>query len=225
MGYPFGKPVQRGYGTSFKNSYLSKKKYLILGLNFLPILSKHMRFILYLVFISFFLGCKKGEKDPAISLLSRKERITNKWKLKGGDVTYTYYYYFDNYTFDGVFQVDAWTGAKTRYGVNLHILKNGTFNFTEANGAHQLVASGTWSFNEGVGKEKSKQKITFFITDVASGYTYGYFHFNRHCITFTYDIVRLTNKEMILHGADKLISFDQGDDVTLDATYQFEAEK
>jgi hypothetical protein len=183
------------------------------------------KFILCLVFISFFLGCKKGENDPLISPIPRKDRVAGKWKLKSGSATYTYSYYSQTYTFSGLKQFSNLTTSNSAaYILDLHISKKGTFNVTELNGTHQFNASGTWSFNSGVGKEKAKQKITFFITKVSSGYSDGYYFFNRNCMIFTYDIDRLTNKNMKLTALDKLMSYDKGSDEVLSVNYNFETE-
>ncbi len=47
--------------------------------------------LILLMFAAVFTGCKKGEEDPSISLLSRSARLTGDWNLTTGDWTSTNY--------------------------------------------------------------------------------------------------------------------------------------
>lgn len=190
---------------------------------------RQMAFLLLFAIVPglIFTTCKKGEDDPKLSLLSRKARVVGSWKIKSGTAIYSYYGYTAKYILDGSTQRLAIgnTLPKTPYTLDLHISKKGTFTFTEFLDSLQLTASGTWCFNAGVGEEKSKESITFIVDEAYGSRNFQYHFFNRAASSFTYRIRRLTNKEMILFGGGKMISYNAGDDINLKTEFTLESKK
>ncbi len=160
--------------------------------------------------------CKKGDEDPEISLLTRKARLTGEWTMKNGSASMTYPNYNETAKFDGSnFEIySTFTGGAPvvyigKYLLSLKIKKNGTFTMHELNGKSIIDAEGTWSFNSGIGKEKKKENIIFYINQVNSGSTADNI-FNRWSTNFTYKIKKLTNKEIIVSSSGKVFSNSYG---------------
>ena len=90
------------------------------------------------VFLIFFLSvfcdsCKKYEDGPAFSIRSKKERISNAWKVK---------YYSENGT-------DKSDYFNSTYANNILVVeKNGSYLFSyKYNSVVDYTESGTWKFN------------------------------------------------------------------------------
>jgi len=45
------------------------------------------KYLVYILFISILIGCKKGENDPSFTLLSRTNRLSGVWQLKTATFT------------------------------------------------------------------------------------------------------------------------------------------
>jgi hypothetical protein len=172
-------------------------------------------------------NCKKGEDDPLVSLRSRKERLVGDWRLQSGTATYTQDTYRESYIFDGsnvtlyVAAPSYAAGYKGKYFLNLNISKDGKFIFKELLSNVVLEASGTWNFNVGVGKEKKKEDILFYIDKVIAGYTNGNNLFNRTNTSFVYKIKELRNKKMVITSTGKIYSDSRGKYTTLSNEYIF----
>jgi hypothetical protein len=173
-------------------------------------------------------ACKKGEKDPAISFRTRKARLCGEWRMISGSISLSETAYNENYVLDGsnLTLYTTPTGGvpiiyKGRYILGLTIKKDGTFTFKETRSYRSIEASGTWRFNSGVGKSKSKEKVLFTIEDVANGFTYGYHLFNVFSTSFSYDIVELRNKELILESTDLVQASERQGNLTHTASYKF----
>lgn len=154
--------------------------------------------LIYTLLFSILSGCKKGSGDPANSLLTRKNRLTGKWRIASGKATAYHYEYIFNTIGVRIYDVDQMVYSDEKYNLNLEILKDGTFNFTETMTLSTLVAKGTWNFNSGVGEDKKKEKVFFHISDVPQGFTFGYHVFNQWSTDFSYHLVELRNKKLVL---------------------------
>ena len=171
--------------------------------------------------------CKKGEDDPLVSLRSRKERISGDWRLQSGTATYTQGAYRESYIFDGsnvtlyVAAPSYAAGYKGKYFLNLTISKDGKFTFKELLSNVVLEASGTWNFNVGIGNEKRKEDVLFFIDRVSAGYTNGNSLFNRTNTNFVYKIKELRNKKLVISSTGKIYSDSNGKYTTLSNEYIF----
>jgi len=93
----------------------------------------------------FFVSCSKYEDGPAISLLSRKSRLVNKWKL-------------EKYYKDGQEQTLS-DDDKKGY---MEIKKDNTFEVVGYYGAYSITVNGTWS------EVDNYSKIHFKYTDPIS---------------------------------------------------------
>ncbi|MES2678934.1 MAG: hypothetical protein V4635_03575 [Bacteroidota bacterium] len=178
-------------------------------------------FVLILFAVTFVnSGCKKGEKDPAISLLTRKARVVGEWRMKTGYASYTsmqaksgvsYYLQFDGSRYTG--DVTP-TGAaayiyKGIYSLYLSFGKDGSFTVKESWDGDNLVAKGTWNFTSKVGKDKNKEGIIIVLNSVESDATSSHL-FNKFSTEFTYKIIQLKSKEMIIDSGTPLYIDDSG---------------
>lgn len=183
------------------------------------------RLILVLVTVLFFTSCRKGEDDPSVSVRTRKARLAGEWRLESGKSSYTEGAYNRSYVFDGnnvTLQLSSlnaiyYTG---KYTLSLIIKKDGKFSFKENIAGQVLEAEGTWNFNSGVGKEKNKESVVFFIENVVKGYT-DYGIFNRWSTTFAYKIKELRNKRLVIYSQGKIYSETKSDYATLTTDYVF----
>lgn len=132
-----------------------------------------------IMFISVFTGCKKGENDPALSLLSRTARITGVWELTNANYAENYElgtitYSFNNET--GI-KTEVSTGFGTTFTSNytfsstLTINKDNTYTLVETetdDGTTTTTTEGYWYFAP-KNKElelKNKEAVVFQITKV-----------------------------------------------------------
>ena len=168
--------------------------------------------LLSVVFI--FSTCKKGPEDPTLSLRTRKARISGSWRIKTGEVVFSYK---DNNGAIVVYdhKLDANGGTiyetpssqqltiyKFAYSLNLEILKDGTFSIVERAGINLLQASGTWNFTGKIGETKNKDGIVFNIDKVTLGASNRHL-FNKTRLEFTYKLIELRNKEIKLRSETK----------------------
>lgn len=175
-----------------------------------------------------FNSCKKGEDDPRISLRTRKARLCGEWRLVSGSMSFNSDSYAQKFEFDGsnFTEYDTYTGGypvvyKGKYVLNLNIKKDGTFALSEAAGSNALDASGTWRFNSGVGKRKSKESVIFDITTVNSGNISDKHVFNYNSSSFSYSIKGLRNKELHLEAYELLESNSGNDEVSQNSYFEF----
>lgn len=143
--------------------------------------------LVLLIFASVFVGCKKGENDPFMSLLSRKARLTGVWNLTSADYDYTTVNGSNTtvygYSYDGTQMtrtVDG-TGTTYDYSEEITIEKDGTFKVVTKEeedywddvaqemktGTNTETVSGLWYFVDG-NKEldvKNKERVEFLMTD------------------------------------------------------------
>ncbi len=134
-----------------------------------------------IMFASIFMGCKKGENDPTLSLSSRKARITGEWKMSAADYvnktensTYTYSFsdetgvMTESYTYGSVSYTDNYTHSCT-----LTINKDNSFKQVEVdtdNGTTTTTTEGYWFFapkNKDLDL-KNKEAVVFQTTKVTT---------------------------------------------------------
>lgn len=177
-----------------------------------------------LLIASSFVGCKKGENDPFMSLLSRKARLTGIWNLTNAD--YEEKDVNDNgtditsYSYDGSDMTETTDGSGDTYAYSekITIDKNGTFemvtsrekeyfdtgSLTWKTGTETETYSGVWYFLD-KSKDldvKNKERVEFLIEKYkkvkANGDTYEY-EMSGASNTFVniFLLDRLANKELV----------------------------
>jgi hypothetical protein len=119
-------------------------------------------------------SCKKGEGDPFLSLHSRKGRLAGEWKMAADSKDH---YKSSSLTVDNAYDganatstvtVGSSTSTSTRaYTLTWTIEKDGTFTSVETDdsGSNQqtTTSTGTWNFTAGVGEDKKKDHVVFYI--------------------------------------------------------------
>ena len=161
-------------------------------------------------------SCKKGEEDPAITLLSRKARLAGDWKLKSGELHLTkklangnsteYNYNFDpgHYILDSS---RSSSSLKGKFDLSISFTRKGIMNLNQTMDNENFTSEGTWDFAGKIGKYKNKEFISLQLKDMV-GYSNRLDFFNKSVIQFNYRIKELRNKEIILVNDDELISTD-----------------
>lgn len=122
-----------------------------------------------LVLASFaFEGCKKGENDPAISLLTRKARMTGDWKVSSGSGTETSGNTTTTWTHDGATYSETDISGTNSNGlaVTMSFVKDGTYEIVttitlpNVTGYSDVITeTGTWNFTGKIGEDKNKDHI------------------------------------------------------------------
>ena len=158
-----------------------------------------------------FVGCKKGEGDPFLSLSTRKARLAGEWKVTKGEGGRTYSFASVNFTetltYDGTTETVVTTtsaGSSTntdKYTWEMTFDKDGSFTvtMTDNNGSSPVVQtmSGQWNFTGGVGEAKSKSQVVMYTETWTQGSTStSYTGSNRPVAV--YDIYQLKGKEIVL---------------------------
>lgn len=144
-----------------------------------------------------FVGCKKGEDDPFLSLRTRKARVAGEWKItsiKSTDVSGTA---TDIMTMNGstYTETDASGTSTGTWTLEYTFEKDGTYKSTENMDGVLSTSEGTWNFTSGVGKSKNKSQITLYETTItspgsSSTYTGNY-------VDIAFDLKELRNKKMV----------------------------
>lgn len=195
-----------------------------------------------IIFSSSYIGCKKGDGDPFISLKSRKARVEGDWKVtmykatgsysSGGSSPNTQSY---SETYDGT----TWTTNVTSNGTVLtpsssavtytySFTKDGTYKMHKdelpAGGTTKTIRDeeGTWNFLAGVGDAKNKEFLSLIVTKstiVSGNVTSTNIYDTRTGSVSTWQINTLKNKEMVVQW-DNNYSDDSGykDDDTYEMT-------
>ncbi len=156
---------------------------------------------------SIFTSCKKGEEDPALSLSSRKARLTGTWKLTSANFTEKGQNYTNVYTFDGTiltvnYNYSGWTGTdNSSYSLTMTINKDNTFEIEEIDDGDRTVTEGYWFFAPANKDEdiKNKERVIFQTTkytdDDGDVTTYDG---STNSQVEVIDLKRLANKEIII---------------------------
>ena len=161
-----------------------------------------------------FLGCKKGEDDPFLSLRSRKARLTGEWTLKLRDNTIyngdsdsnssSHYVYNEGKEIQYFTHIDT-TGTNSYtdtvfYSETYTFEKDGTYMRTwiDTKSGTTSVNKGTWTFLNKNKENGLKNKEALLLTS-NSGNSYQYTTTTETISGTTYQIVELRNKEITLY--------------------------
>lgn len=179
-----------------------------------------------------FTECKKGEKDPQLSLLPRKTRLTGNWRLVSGNASIKYtssgVIYTDAYEMNGSNVTQYSTNsnsiytyiAKGAYLLSIDIKKDGTFSCTETFGGTTFTGNGKWNFTGGVGEKKNKEEVVFQLEDVPIG-TSNQLLFVHGRTTLVYKLIELKNKEIIIEVREKSLISSKGEEEKIETYYKF----
>lgn len=140
------------------------------------------------MFLSVFTGCKKGENDPALSLLSRKARLSGSWELSSANYTNNYDGDITTYSYDGTLMTITGNGNTDvkNWSEKITINKDGSFTSTETRdyqyydyndfewktGTYIEAIEGIWFFVDG-NKDldvKSKERVAFQVQKSTTTY-------------------------------------------------------
>lgn len=133
-----------------------------------------------------FVGCKKGENDPAVSLRSRKGRVAGEWKVSSVEGTSNEAGVITTTTYDGTTWTETTTGndpETSQRTINYTFEKDGTFtgketkieteSFTIGSQTYTTTVTtnsdmeGTWNFTGGVGEMKNKSQIVLMTNKIS----------------------------------------------------------
>lgn len=152
-------------------------------------------------------GCKKGEEDPFISVLSRKARICGEWNVTEGRIDYgtPEIIEIDYYSDGGKVTVQASQGSiEGSYSWDYSINRDGSYKMYRIvrlpyNPSFTVDEEGYWYFltkNNGTDR-KNKECIAFQpVSSKVNLVTYEY----QTGDPTVYDIVQLSNKKIKLAG-------------------------
>ena len=185
-----------------------------------------------------FVGCKKGDKDPFISLRSRKARVVGDWKVSkytsstasvsGGGSTSTDSYSFDGSTFTETYTSSGSTSTNVAVGTwTYKFEKDGKYSMssasTQSGNTSSYTESGTWNFTGGIGKDvKKKSQIVLTTLSTTRSTSGGTTYSNSDTYTGAdapiqiLQLVELRNKEMIIKmdGSNVSVSVYSGSSST-----------
>jgi hypothetical protein len=156
-----------------------------------------------------FVSCKKGDRDPFLSLKSRKARLVGDWKLKSGSLTQVNGNVTTILNFNG--SSVSWTEGSDNgtdvYTEDLKVNKDGTYERNTNNNGTITAEKGLWSFmdankNEGI---KDKEYVVIIKTSETTTYpsgsstSYAYTGGNGGSNNpYTVKLEKLSSKEMII---------------------------
>jgi len=138
--------------------------------------------IIFMVTITAFSGCRKGDEDPFLSLKSRTNRLCGKWrlvelnetyyigsnpmlyekfefKLKGGQMVV----YYNGYSVDQYSNIEYW-----------EFNKNGEYKIeTKIRNTKTIIEEGIWSWGAKNKKNDLKKKEYFMLKKLSYNYNNG----------------------------------------------------
>jgi hypothetical protein len=181
-------------------------------------MKKFSTFILVLIAVLLTLptiqSCKKGDQDPSFSLISRKTRLCQDWKITSYKKTIQTNDSIIAYTFDGSTFVKITSNDSYQSPGSMRLLfsKTGSYQWdqttTTDTSSYIYSEKGMWYFSGG-GKEtgtKTKEVIALQKTDVTESFSAGsvnstisYFG-SGDLETNTYRLRKLSNEEVIIDG-------------------------
>lgn len=161
------------------------------------------------------LGCKKGEDDPALSLRSRKARLTGEWKVSSSNEVATYTSEMGltstaTTTFDGTTETTDYvaTGFEShstrQVTMDLTFEKDGTYKMmrteVEAGETYSETTEGNWAF---IGKSKkaglkNKEAVALSLTKYSDSDGYNETLDGSFLNFQTLIISQLKNKEIVV---------------------------
>jgi hypothetical protein len=148
-------------------------------------------------------GCKKGDEDPFISLLSRKARVCGDWKVTEGRITYGTPDIIETYDFksDGRLTITLQQGIiDGTYDWTFEIKKDGSYKIYQNlhipyTSTYTLNEEGYWYFltkNKGA-DIKNKEYIAFQPVEVRENLSFYEYQTSAPTV---YDIIQLKNNKM-----------------------------
>lgn len=191
------------------------KKYMLLFMIFIPGL---------IVF-----SCKKGDDDPAVSLVSRKSRVEGKWKMQSGEITIgvkdstgayagqKYVLSENRYTY---YQIGKGANFEDKCKLELLTTKNGEIIIKQQMDSISIESKGNWDFL-GKGKDRKNKETISIRLNSNSNSSYWYRLFNKGSNSFIYDIKELRSKKMVLENKEEIQSLTSGYGVYITASYTF----
>ncbi|PBQ33367.1 hypothetical protein CNR22_16800 [Sphingobacteriaceae bacterium] len=188
------------------------------------------RKIFYVLLLTAFLfSCKKGEKDPFLSLSTRKARLEGDWKLVKGHLKFTYEkdgntLYEDNSTltedyFTSVNDLDGST-LEGKYKLQISFTKDGDFSFLQLIESNTVSGNGTWDFLRASGKYKNKERVSFKPNAIGGG-SYWMDAFNKSVNYFIYEISELRKDKMVLKVDKEVLDVNSKDGITCYVTSEY----
>lgn len=188
--------------------------------------------ILYVFILIVSLGsvtCKKGEDDPAITLLSRKARLTGNWQMVKGSITIgvkdstgayasqVYKLEADHYNYDVIGKGASFVG---NCKLSISFTKNGAVTLDQVMDSLKISANGNWDFEGKVGKNKNKERVSIKLNSI-NNYSNRFRTFNKAQMDFTYRIKELRNKRLVLVSDQEMILLDNSAGVYITSEYTF----
>ena len=182
---------------------------------------------LVIVFLAtIFVGCKKGENDPTLSLLSRTARITGVWNLKSSTITNSYSSGSTTQSFTdetGIMTVNYnYTVPITKnytYSSTMTINKDNTFTMVEVEDETTTTTEGYWFFapkNKDLDL-KNKEAVIFQITKETytdgDDTSYNEYLGTTNSHTYILQLDELSNKQITI-----LYNYIQKDEDGLDSS-------
>lgn len=173
-------------------------------------------------------SCKKGEDDPAFTLLSRKARLTGEWKLTEGKITvgikdssgayaaYVYNLGASKYTILNTNNGFVYEGDCK---LNLSIAKNGAIVIKQLMDSLSFDAVGTWDFEGKVGESKNKERVNVQLNTMTNSSFYRLF--NKAQPHFMYRIKELRNSKLVLVCKEEMIELDSSAGIYITSEYTF----
>lgn len=180
-----------------------------------------------------FVGCKKGENDPFLSLRSRKARLAGDWtltKIEGTEQSYFNGTLVSTTTYSGdgstITVTEDGDVNSSSYTHEFTFEKKGSYSSLITNNGATFTSSGHWTF---MGKSKSadlKSKESIVLSELSYKEVDGEYSFTDISEGFVIDdyylIDRLTNKELVLKSLYDASNSD-GDKQTANFTLTFKA--
>ena len=184
---------------------------------------------LSIIFISFFffLSCKKGEDDPAFTLLTRKQRVAGDWKLQEGSITIgikdsngstaslIYKLNETTYTLD---EVGKGAHFEDQFKLNISFTKAGAVTIKQVMDSISFEATGTWDFEGNVGKSNNKERMDIQLEEINTSSDL-FRLFNKTETNFNYRIKELRNKKMVLVSEEEMILLNKSYGVFVTSEY------
>lgn len=146
-----------------------------------------------------FSSCKKGENDPAMSLKTRKARLTGEWKLTDALILqYEDGQKVGQTTYDGT-HLNS-NGDVSVFTLSYEFAKDGTYSSETVEDGERTTEMGNWAFT-GKSKDadlKKKEGLVLGQTSyVTSNYSATSSKFNLSQIE-SWELDRLTKKELVM---------------------------
>ena len=158
-----------------------------------------------------FVGCKKGEGDPFLSLASRKARLAGEWTVTAGEGKDTDASGTDTWVYDGTTETTTFSSGGTstnKYTMEYTFEKDGTYKmvYTDNNvTAIVSTSTGTWNWTGGVGEMKNKSQVVLTQLTWASG-SVSQSWTGDNAPTSVMDVYQLKGKEIIFKSTGSTTS-------------------